>query len=265
MAEDTPDPQALIKLARQTLSSAERRKKFRQIDFMDTTYWYPTQLAFFAAGSSGVHQRLIYGGNQTGKTLSCAAEVTWHLTGAYPDWWMGMRFDKPIRCWAVGESGMLVRDTLQRKLCGDQNFGTGVIPLESFGLKPGKPVRGEAKDPPQGPDVGLFLEIPDRDGRSKRVPIERTLIDPKTNKPMPKVQWRFTGSIKSKPDPAKDDTVYGADMTGTLISIFPVTDETVFQTNLTMKEEKYLKLETDTKLLPPVGTPVKLVIEVPGK
>jgi len=137
--------------------------------------------------------------------------------------------------------------------------------LESFGLKPGKPVRGEAKDPPQGPDVNLFLEIPDSNGRPKRVSIERTLIDPKTNKPMPKVKWRFTGSIKSKPDPAKDDTVYGADMTGTLISIFPVTDETVFQTNLTMKEEKYLKLETDTKLLPPVGTPVKLVIEVPGK
>src|SRR5712692_559271 len=137
--------------------------------------------------------------------------------------------------------------------------------LESFGLKPGKPVRGEAKNPPQGPDVSLFLEIPDSNGRPKRVPIERTLIDPKTNKPMPKVQWRFTGSIKSKPDPAKDDTVYGADMTGTLISIFPVTDETVFQTNLTMKEEKYLKLETDTRLLPPVGTPVKLVIVVPEK
>lgn len=137
--------------------------------------------------------------------------------------------------------------------------------LESFGLKPGTPVRGEAKDPPQGPEVGLYLEIPDRDGRPKRVPIERTMIDPKTNKPMPKVKWRFTGSIMSKPDPAKDETVYGADMTGTLISIFPVTDETVFQTNLTMKEEKYLKLETNTKLLPPVGTPVKLVIEVSGK
>jgi hypothetical protein len=137
--------------------------------------------------------------------------------------------------------------------------------LESFGLKPGTPVRGEAKEPPQGPEVGLYLEIPDRDGRPKRVSIERTLIDPKTNKQMPKVKWRFTGSILSKPDPAKDETVYGADMTGTLISIFPVTDETVFQTNLTMKEEKYLKLETDTKLLPPVGTPVKLVIEVPGK
>src|ERR1700732_1923709 len=108
MADETPDPQALIRLARQTLSSSERRKRFRRIDFMDTGFWYPTQLAFFAAGSSGVHQRLIYGGNQTGKTLSAAAEVSWHLTGNYPDWWTGKRFAKPIRVWAVGESGQLV-------------------------------------------------------------------------------------------------------------------------------------------------------------
>jgi phage terminase large subunit-like protein len=136
MSEETPDPQALIRLARQTLSSSERRKRFRKIDFMDTSFWYPTQLAFFAAGSSGVHQRLIYGGNQSGKTLSCAAEVAWHLTGDYPDFWAGKRFTKPIRVWAVGESAMLVRDTLQKKLCGEQEFGTGVIPLESFGKKP---------------------------------------------------------------------------------------------------------------------------------
>jgi phage terminase large subunit-like protein len=136
MADDTPDPQALIRLARQNLSSSERRKRYRRIDFMDTSFWYPTQLAFFAAGSSGIHQRLIYGGNQSGKTLSASAEVSWHLTGDYPDWWTGKRFDKPIRCWAVGESGQLVRDTLQKKLCGDDEFGTGVVPLESFGKKP---------------------------------------------------------------------------------------------------------------------------------
>jgi phage terminase large subunit-like protein len=135
MADDTPDPQRLIKLARQTLSSAERRKKFRRIDFLDTTFWYPTQLAFFAAGSTGVHQRLIYGGNQVGKSLCCAAEVAWHLTGQYPAWFKGKRFTKPIRCWVVGESVILVRDTLQRQLCGAE-FGTGTIPLESFGKKP---------------------------------------------------------------------------------------------------------------------------------
>jgi len=137
MNDHTPDPQKLIKLARQTLSSAERRRKFRRIDFLDTEFWYKTQLAFFAAGNSGVHQRLIYGGNQTGKTLCCAAEVAWHLTGDYPSFWIGKRFNKSIRCWVVGESTSLVRDSVQRQLCGGrEEWGTGLIPLESFAKSP---------------------------------------------------------------------------------------------------------------------------------
>ncbi len=137
--------------------------------------------------------------------------------------------------------------------------------LESLGLKPGKPVMGESKEPPQGPSVKVSLEVPGDGGRPKRLPIEKILIDPKTNKPMPKVQWRFTGSALKQPDPDKPTKVYGADLTGTLIAIFPVTNETVFQTNLTMKEEKYVKLETNKKLLPKEGTSVKLILEVPAK
>jgi hypothetical protein len=137
--------------------------------------------------------------------------------------------------------------------------------LEGLGLKPGKPVLGQSKEAPQGPEVKIYLEVPAEGGKFKRLPIEKVLIDPKSNKPMPKVQWRFTGSVLKQPDPDKPDKVYGADLTGTLISIFPVTNETVFQTNLTMKEEKYVKLETNTKLLPKEGTAVKLVIEVPKR
>jgi phage terminase large subunit-like protein len=134
--DDTPDPASLIKIARKTQSSAERRKKYQKLDFLGLNFFYPTQLKFFAAGSSGVHQRLIYGGSQTGKTTAAAAEVAWHVTGNYPSWWVGHRFAAPIRCWVVGESSTLVRDTIQRQLCGGQEFGTGTIPLESFGRKP---------------------------------------------------------------------------------------------------------------------------------
>lgn len=138
--------------------------------------------------------------------------------------------------------------------------------LVDLGLKPGKPVMGEAKDPPEGPEVNLYLEIAGPDGETKRVSIDRTLIDKRNNKPLPKsVKWRFTGSAMVKPDPNKDESIYGADFSGTLIAIFPVTDQTVLQTSLTMKEEKYVKLETNPKVLPKEGTPVKLVIEVPGK
>ena len=136
--------------------------------------------------------------------------------------------------------------------------------LEALGIKPGAPVVGEVKDPPMGPEVKIFLEFPGKDGETKRVPIERTMVDIQTGKPLKTLKWRFTGSTLVKPDPNKEDKAYGADQTGTLIAIFPVTDQTVFQTNLTMKEEKYVKLETDKKLLPKEGTPVKLILEVPA-
>jgi hypothetical protein len=136
--------------------------------------------------------------------------------------------------------------------------------LEELGLKAGTPVVGEAKMPPAGPGVKIYLEVPGPDDQPRRLPIEKVLIDPKTNKQMPKVEWRFTGSVMTKLDPGKPDLTYGADVSGTLITIFPVTDQTVFQTNLTMKEEKYVKLETNKSLLPKEGTPVKLVLEVPS-
>lgn len=135
--------------------------------------------------------------------------------------------------------------------------------LESLGLKPGAPVKGETRESAKGPEVHVFIQVPGPDGQPKLLPIEKVLLDPKSNKPMPKVQWRFTGSTMTQPDPNREEKVYGADQTGTLIAIFPVTDETVFQTNLTMKEEKYVKLETNKKLLPKEGTPVKLVLQVP--
>ncbi len=134
--------------------------------------------------------------------------------------------------------------------------------LESLGLKPGKPAKGEGAEA-AGPEVKIFLDVPSAGGLSKRVPIEKVLVDRKTGKQMPALKWIFTGSITKRPDPNKPETIYAADGTGTLITIFPVTDETVFQTNLTMKDEPLIKLETNTKVLPEVGVDVQLVIQVP--
>jgi hypothetical protein len=132
--------------------------------------------------------------------------------------------------------------------------------LESVGLKPGKPALGENTEA-AGPEVKVSLEVADGGG-TKKLSIHRFLIDPKTKQPFPKdVKFRFTGSAMSKPDPTKTDEVYGADVSGTLIAIYPVTNETVCQTSLTMKDEKYLKLEVNAELMPKEGTPVKLIIE----
>lgn len=144
--------------------------------------------------------------------------------------------------------------------------------LEKLGLKPGKPAKGtpaKEGDPfpkAEGPVVNVFLEVPDGAGGTKKVPFEKILWDPATKKAPPKMTFVFTGSAMTAPDPNKpDEKKYGADLTGSLACLFPVTDEVVLQTAWTMKEEKFLKLDVNPDALPKVGTAVKLVIEVPEK
>ena len=134
--------------------------------------------------------------------------------------------------------------------------------LESLSLTPGKPAVGEGQSA-KGAEVKIYLEVPAPGGVVRRVPIEKTLVDRKTGKTLPTIKWLFTGSAMTQPDPNKDEKVYGADLTGTLIAIFPVTAETVIQTSLTMAEEPLIKMETNTKVLPPIGTDVTLVIAKP--
>jgi hypothetical protein len=138
--------------------------------------------------------------------------------------------------------------------------------LVSLGLQPGAPIFGDSKDKARGPEIRIGVDVKQPDGTSKRIPLERLMVDIKTNKQFPKgVKFFFTGSVEVQPDPTKPDKVYGADDTGTLIAIFPVTDKTVLQSSLTMAEEKYLKLEVNKQVLPAEGTPVKLVLEVVGR
>lgn len=120
--------------------------------------------------------------------------------------------------------------------------------LEGLGLKPGKPGRGE--DPNSGPELDLLLELPGQ----KQVRLESVLLDRKTGKPLPQIRWRFTGS-------ALKEGKFGADVSGTLVALFPVTDETVIQSNLTMREEGMVKLETAKNILPAEGTAATLIIK----
>src|SRR5262249_32251186 len=133
--------------------------------------------------------------------------------------------------------------------------------LTELGLKAGKPARGEGAKA-EGPELRLFLEFAGADGRAKRVAAEELLVAGRTGKRLPPLKWHFTGSALKQPDPEKDDKVAGADLSGTLISVFPVTDDTIIQSSLTMKEEAEFKLEVVKGVLPKEGTPVKLVIEV---
>ena len=94
---------------------------------------YPKQLEFFKAGIEH-RERLFLAANRVGKSEGVGGyELTLHLTGQYPEWWPGRRFDKPVRAWAAGDSGNTVRDIIQQKLLGPiGEWGTGLIPGDSI-------------------------------------------------------------------------------------------------------------------------------------
>lgn len=94
---------------------------------------YSKQRDFHANAAREV---LFMAGNQLGKTVAGAAEMAMHLTGEYPDWWVGHRFVKPITALAGSESYELTRDGVQRLLIGppadEAEWGTGYIPARAI-------------------------------------------------------------------------------------------------------------------------------------
>ena len=89
---------------------------------------YPRHLEFFAQGKV-FKERLFMAANRVGKSEAGAYELTCHLTGLYPPWWAGRRFDTPVECWAVGTNSQTTRDIVQAKLLGSVQLpGTGMIP-----------------------------------------------------------------------------------------------------------------------------------------
>ena len=83
-------------------------------------------------------RRGILAANRIGKTVSTCYETACHLTGIYPDWWTGYRFDKPITAMVAGEGWSQVAMVLQQELLGTQDIkireqlGTGAIPRDQI-------------------------------------------------------------------------------------------------------------------------------------
>lgn len=117
------------------LLEAEERLRFNKIGGMYpdvgqfARYKYPKHLEFFAAGRR-FRQRAFMAANRVGKTEGGGGyEAVLHLTGQYPLWWNGKKFNKPVRGWVVGDTLKTAREILQYKLLGDiDNIGTGLIP-----------------------------------------------------------------------------------------------------------------------------------------
>lgn len=116
------------------LEEEERRLKENKISFMfpETGTFargnYPKQMEFFRSGAQ-FKERAFIAGNRTGKTTAGAFEMACHLSGEYPEWWNGMRFNHPILAVASGKTNQTTRDIIQKALLGESlEKGTGLIP-----------------------------------------------------------------------------------------------------------------------------------------
>lgn len=91
---------------------------------------YAKHYQFFAAGAE-FQERCFMAANRVGKTIVGAYETTVHLTGLYPAWWVGRRFEGPVDCWAAGDTSETTRDIVQLELMGPKDdMGTGMVPFK---------------------------------------------------------------------------------------------------------------------------------------
>lgn len=123
---ETAEERRLLEL----MKAYQEREKFWRIKTFVPYGWQEK----FLEASSTCAQILAMTGNRCGKTYTGGFAVAVHLTGLYPVWWIGKRWDRPIEAWAAGISTDTTRDILQSELLGDwknpEKFGTGSIPKE---------------------------------------------------------------------------------------------------------------------------------------
>lgn len=130
---DSDERRMMLTLLKEKERRISRRKLYSY--FPDTgplrRELYKKHMKFFEAGAK-YRERAILGANRSGKTESgtCYEAVT-HMTGQYPKWWKGRRFDRPVKVWFAGTTAETTRDILQRKILGPvDDFGTGLVPFD---------------------------------------------------------------------------------------------------------------------------------------
>lgn len=120
---------------------ASKKEEFEK--FNKLAYWkpYPYQLNWIEA-SKTYRQRYLSAANRIGKTYSACMELAIHITGLYPEWWNGRKFDfkEPATFWAIGVSQDALASSLYKNLLGVTDcrnltdLGSGTIPRDNINI-----------------------------------------------------------------------------------------------------------------------------------
>ena len=128
--------------ALELLRELRQRERYNRINSYDP---YPYQQKFHETGAES-NQRLLMAANRIGKSYCGSMELSYHLTGLYPEWWKGRVYHQPIIAWAGGVSNETTRDIVQYELLGSPDdpeaFGSGTVPrnyIIKTERKPGVP------------------------------------------------------------------------------------------------------------------------------
>lgn len=131
-------PLTSVKLTPQEIRAELERRRFNKRDsyFPDTgplrRELYVPHMEFFKATKS-FREICLMASNRSGKSESVCFATMVFSTGDYPHWWEGRVFKKPVNILVAGETGKLVRDSIQMKLMGPPGaIGTGMIPREKI-------------------------------------------------------------------------------------------------------------------------------------
>jgi hypothetical protein len=162
---------------------------------------------------------------------------------------------QPLEYLATSPKGMKDYETLLEAEATGSEFNLACILL------------GLERDPRQGPFyqfseasvVGpkVRVSIAWQDGGKRReISAAEALLDPKGDVRPESVEWVYTGSLSMPPDGQ-----FAADITGTLIG-FVHDANSIIESALGLGIGAYGSVNGNADLLPPVGTPIELVVQL---
>ncbi len=162
--------------------------------------------------------------------------------------------EAPLEFFCVVAGGS-EHESVIRTRAKPSDIHTGLLML---GLTPGEPMKySEASKkwfPPHGPPVNITMEY-DKDGKHYSLPAYKLMRDLKTKQSMPPQTWIFAGSR------LLEDGTYGANPTGYVVSIVNFELTLLDVPRLASSANETLEWETALDLMPPLGSPMTMIIE----
>lgn len=164
---------------------------------------------------------------------------------------------RPLEYLATTPGGMKEYEALLELDASGSEFNLACILLGLERDPKQSPFYQSSEAPVAGPRVTLDIAWTER-GKRRQVTAAAGLLNPEAGVQPDTVEWVYTGSISTQPDGQ-----FAADMTGTLVG-FVHDANSIIESVHGLGIGAYGSVSGNTKLLPPVGTPVELIVALPS-